>query len=69
MAFKPIQKLATTASFANWHQAQQAIEEIVESLSGFRDAALSLGVKPDTVRLIEKQLDACWQDNKGLLGE
>jgi len=38
-------------------------------LSGFRNAALSLGVKPDTVRLIEKQLDACWQDNKGLLGE
>jgi hypothetical protein len=30
---------------------------------------LSLSVKPDTVRLIEKQLDACWQDNKGLLGE
>ena len=38
-------------------------------LSGFRDVALFLGVKPDTVRLIEKQLDACWQDNKGLLGE
>jgi serine/threonine-protein kinase HipA len=65
---KAIQKLATTASFANWHQAQQAIEEIVESLSGFRDTALSLGVKADTVRLIEKQLDACWQDNRGLLG-
>lgn len=64
---KAIQKLATTASFANWHQAQQAIEEIVESLSGFRDTALSLGVKADTVRLIEKQLDSCWQDNKGLL--
>jgi serine/threonine-protein kinase HipA len=64
---KAIQKLATTASFANWKQAQQAIEEVVESLSGFRDVALSLGVKPDTVRLIEKQLDACWQDNKGLL--
>ncbi|MDP5055757.1 MAG: type II toxin-antitoxin system HipA family toxin [Marinomonas hwangdonensis] len=66
---KAIQKLATTASFANWHQAQQAIEEIVDSLSGFRDVALFLGVKPDTVRLIEKQLDACWQDNKGLLVE
>jgi serine/threonine-protein kinase HipA len=65
---KAIQKLATTASFANWKQAQHAIEEVVESLSGFRDVALSLGVKPDTVRLIEKQLDACWQDNKGLLG-
>lgn len=64
---KVIQKLTTTASFANSHQDQQATEEIVDSLLGFRDVAVSLGVKPDTVRLIEKQLDVCRQDNKGLL--
>ena len=63
---KAIQTLASAASFAKWSLAQQVIEEIVESLSTFAQTAKILGVKPSTIKLIEKQLDQTWQSNKGL---
>lgn len=64
---KAIQKLAATASFSNWKQAKKTIEEIIGAISAFRDVALSLDVNTDTIRLIEKQLNECWQENKGLV--
>jgi hypothetical protein len=63
---KAIQTLASAASFANWKLAQQVIEEVVESISTFGVTAKTLGVKPDTIRLIKKQLNNTWQSNKRL---
>lgn len=63
---KAVQSLATAASFANWQQAQQVIEEVVESISTFKDVAKSLGVKSETVRLIDQQLNETWRKNRAL---
>jgi serine/threonine-protein kinase HipA len=64
---KAIQQLATQASYANWKQAQSVIAEVVEAISHFAVLARQLGVAEDTVRLIGKQLDKVYQDNKTLL--
>lgn len=63
---KTIQSLAATASFSQWKQAQQAIHEVVSAISGFGEIAKSLGVKQDTIRLIEKQLNQTWKSNRHL---
>ncbi|MBM7073586.1 type II toxin-antitoxin system HipA family toxin [Shewanella sp. 202IG2-18] len=59
-----IQKLASTASFANWSKAKQVVEEVVSEIQSFSQVAKELGVKAETIRLIQKQLDATWQANK-----
>jgi len=64
---KAIQKLATAAGFSNWKKAQQSILDVVDTLTAFSEVAKSLGVKNDTIRLIKKQLNQTWQDNKHLL--
>ena len=61
---KAIQKLATAAGFSSWEKAQQAILETVDTLPDFDEVAQSLGVKNETIRLIKKQLNQTWQDNK-----
>ncbi len=61
---KSIQKLASVASFANWSKAKQAIEEVVSEIQSFSQVAKNLGVKAETIRLIQKRLDATWQANK-----
>ena len=58
-----IQKLASIAGFANWQEAQQAIQEVVEILDGFRAKALALGVKKSTVIAIEKALARQREEN------
>lgn len=66
-SLKAIQQLANHAGFKNWQQAQQAIEQIVDALSTFKNTASTLNIKKDTIRVIEKQLDQVWQHNKHLL--
>ena len=66
---KAIQKLAAAAGFANWKKAQVEIMEIVDTISVFKQEAKFLGVKSETIRLIQKQLDQTWKENKGLLVE
>lgn len=66
-SLKVMQKLAIQANFSNWKQAQQVIKEVVEAIDGFNVTAKLLGVKPETIKLISKQLDNIYQENKILL--
>tara|TARA_B100000745_G_scaffold174650_1_gene114404 strand:- start:6287 stop:6493 length:207 start_codon:yes stop_codon:yes gene_type:complete len=59
--------LATAASFSKWDKAQQAISEIIDCVNEFKPVAQSLGVRSDTIRIIEKRLNQTWQENKHLL--
>ena len=64
---KIIQQLATTAHYANWSQAKQVLQEVVDSLSSFAHIAKGLGVNKATIALIEQQLNQTYQINKDLL--
>ncbi|MEZ5535028.1 MAG: type II toxin-antitoxin system HipA family toxin [Thiolinea sp.] len=67
---KAMKNLAQAAGFANWSEARVVIERVQEAVSTFREEALLLGVKKDTVRLIEKQLNATWMASReALLGD
>ncbi|PCI73167.1 MAG: phosphatidylinositol kinase [Gammaproteobacteria bacterium] len=66
-SLKVMQKLAIQANFSNWKQAQHVINEVVEAISSFNMSAQRLGVKPETIRLISKQLENVYQENKTLL--
>ncbi len=63
---KALQQLAKAASL-EWKQGQNLIQEVVESINEFAQQAKYLGVKRQTIALIEKQLNRTWQDNKHLL--
>ena len=63
---KVMQKLATHANFANWKQAQVVVQEVVEGISHFSKIAKELNIKPDTTRLICKQLENVYKGNKAL---
>jgi hypothetical protein len=43
------------------------VKEVVDSISHFKQVAQPLDAKAETIRLIEKQLNQTWQDNKHLL--
>lgn len=62
-----IQQLAGHAGFADWKQAQQHIQHIVEVISNFAVIAKSYGVQKSTVTAIEKALASCRKDNSALL--
>lgn len=66
-SLKVMQKLAMQANFSNWKQAQHVIKEVVEAINSFNVTAKLLGVKPETVGLISKQLDNVYKENKILL--
>jgi len=66
-SLKVMQKLAIQANFSNWKQAQHVINEVVEAINSFNMSAQRLGVKPETIRLISKQLENVYQENKTLL--
>ncbi|MDX2369607.1 MAG: type II toxin-antitoxin system HipA family toxin [Colwellia sp.] len=66
-SLKVMQKLAIQANFSNWKQAQQVIKEVVEAINSFNVTAKLLGVKPETIGLISKQLEKVYQENKRLL--
>ncbi|MBR9830382.1 MAG: HipA domain-containing protein [Oceanospirillales bacterium] len=66
-SLKAIQKLATHAGFGSWHQARQAIVEIVEVVASFRSVARELGVSAETIELIVGRQEDIRQENKVLL--
>ncbi|MBK5969153.1 MULTISPECIES: type II toxin-antitoxin system HipA family toxin [Thiorhodovibrio] len=64
---KAMQRLAAQANFAQWRQARAVIAEVVESISGFGEIAKGLGVRDDSIRLIQRQLEDVRRVNQGLL--
>jgi len=64
---KVMQKLAASAGFANWKEAQQCIQEVVDAISQFRQLAEQHGVSKTTVSAIEKTLAERTQENAALL--
>jgi serine/threonine-protein kinase HipA len=68
-SLKVMQKLAIQANFSNWKQAQGVIEEVVEAINCFNVTASQLGGSPDTIKLISKQLEGIYKENKTLLAK
>jgi serine/threonine-protein kinase HipA len=66
-SLKVMQKLAEQANFANWEQAQLVIDEVVEAVQSFTSIANKLTINPEVRRLINKQLNNTFLENKILL--
>lgn len=66
---KAMQQLARQASYANWKQAQECVQEVVEALSHWEQEAAGLGVSPQTRGMIGRQLEQTYRLNQGLLTE
>lgn len=64
---KTMQKLATTAGFTSWKQAQQAIQDIVDVLENFTTLAKAQGVQKNTLSAIKKTLDERKKENSALI--
>ncbi len=64
---KVMQKLAASAGFANWKEAQQVIQEVSEALSQFAHLARQQGINKTTVTAINKTLAQRRQENAELL--
>lgn len=57
-----MKKLADQANFSSWTQAKEVIEvieDVLETVYSFS----TLNVKPETIRLISKQLDDVYAKN------
>lgn len=65
---KVMQKLAASAGFANWQQAQHSIKEVVDALSQFPHLAKQQGVSNATIAAIEQTLAQRREENGVLLG-
>ena len=64
---KTIQKLAASAGFASWSQAQHHIREIVDVIADFPDLARAQGVRESTITAITRTLDSRRAENASLL--
>lgn len=64
---KAIQRLASQANFSDWKKAQIEIDKVLDALSNWSSTAKGLDVKSSTIKLISKQLDEVYRQNKGLL--
>ncbi|MEA1052905.1 type II toxin-antitoxin system HipA family toxin [Lamprobacter modestohalophilus] len=64
---KAMQRLAAQANFAHWKQARAVIADVVDSIASFASIATRLGVREDTIRLIQRQLDEARRVNQALL--
>ena len=64
---KSIQKLAASAGYSNWKQAQLAVQEIAEVLSGFAQQARQQGVSSSTTKLMSETLEQRLSENKHLM--
>jgi serine/threonine-protein kinase HipA len=64
---KAIQQLAGHAGFAQWKEAQQVIQEVVDVIAGFQPVAREIDVSEQTSRLIQQQLARVRLANQGLL--
>ena len=61
-----MQKLATSAGFANWNDAKQVIEEVAEAISQFTYLAKQQGISKTTMSVIAKTLEQRKQENAAL---
>ena len=62
-----MKKLAASAGFSNWKEAQQCIQEVVEAISEFSYLAKQQAIRQTTVLAIEKILSQRKQENAMLL--
>lgn len=60
---KAIETLAKNAGYDKWAEVKQDIEQIVNAID-FSNQAKLLGVKSDTIKLIQKELNQVYQNNK-----
>ena len=64
---KAIQKLAQQANIPYWKDTQRIISQVLDALAQWNKVAKETGISKDITRLIAKQLDTVYQENKGLL--
>ncbi|OEE76397.1 type II toxin-antitoxin system HipA family toxin [Vibrio genomosp. F6] len=64
---KVMQKLAASAGFATWKEAQQCIQEVVDAISQFKYLAEQHAISKTTILAIEKTLVERKQENVALL--
>ncbi len=64
---KVIRQLATDASFSNWQEAKEVIENITDAISQFTTIAQSFDIKKETINQIQNQLNKTWKDNAQIL--
>ena len=62
---KAIKQLAAQANYS-WKDAQNEITKVVESLSKWGKTAKDLGITPEVIKSVSKQLDKTYQQNKKL---
>ena len=62
-----MQRLAAQANYANWSEAREAIQHVVDAIQRWATVAAGLGVRADTVRLIGDRLEAVRVANRELL--
>lgn len=64
---KVMKKMAASAGFATWQDAQQCIKEVVDVISQFQHFAKPQGISKTTLLAIEKTLVQRRQENAALL--
>ena len=64
---KVMQTLAASAGFANWKEAQQCIQEVVEAIDNFSTLAIQQAVSKTTMLDIAETLTQRKQENAALL--
>ena len=65
-SLSPLQKLASQANFSRWKDSQNEVIKVLDALSHWSTIASELGIFSETVKLISKQLDKVYQQNKSL---
>ena len=63
-----VQHLAADANFANWQEAKIVIQEVVDTIQGFRRVARDFGIVKQTERLISSRIDTIRNQNMALTG-
>lgn len=64
---KTFQLLASHANYTNWQDAQKIIQQVLDALSEFSNTAKNIGLSSDTIKLISRQLNQVYEENKELL--
>ena len=62
-----MQRLAAQANFADWRQAREVVDRVVDAIGQWGRVAADLGVTHETRRLIERRLSEVRGSNKALL--
>ena len=62
-----MRRLAAQANFADWRQAREVVDRVVDAIGQWDRVAADLGVTRETRRLIESRLSEVRGSNKALL--